>query len=52
MKPVHFAHTPPGATANFVVLPLAGAMLALSLWSGTRVPAASVSLEKDWNTGK
>ena len=31
MKPVHFAHTPPGASANYVVLPLAFAMLVLSL---------------------
>ena len=39
MKPVHFAHTPPGAIANFVMLPLAGVMLALSLWSGNKAPA-------------
>jgi hypothetical protein len=32
MKPVHFAHTPPGAIGNYVLLPLAALMLALSLW--------------------
>jgi hypothetical protein len=32
MKPVHFAHTPPGAIGNYVILPLAALMLALSLW--------------------
>jgi len=31
MKPVSFAHTPPGAVANYVILPLALVMLALSL---------------------
>lgn len=36
MKPVHFAHTPPGAIGNYVYLPLAVLMLALSLWSGSR----------------
>ena len=30
---VSFRYTPPGATANYVMLPLAGSMLALSLWS-------------------
>lgn len=34
MKPVTFAHTPPGAVANQIYLPLATAMLVLSLWSG------------------
>jgi hypothetical protein len=29
MKPVHFAHTPPGAIANQIVLPLAILMLGL-----------------------
>ena len=33
MKPVHFAHTPPGAIANWVILPLAALMLLLSLRS-------------------
>ncbi len=32
MKPVTFAHTPPGAMGNYVILPLAAVMLALSLW--------------------
>ena len=36
MKPVTFAHTPPGATGSYLILPLALAMLALSLWSGQR----------------
>lgn len=36
MKPVHFTHTPPGAIGNYVMLPLAASMLALSLW--TRQP--------------
>ena len=31
MKPVTFAHTPPGAIGNWVILPLAALMLALSL---------------------
>jgi hypothetical protein len=31
MKPVTFAHTPPGAIGNYVILPLAGLMLGLSL---------------------
>jgi len=30
LKPVHFAHTPPGAIANYVFLPLALFMLILS----------------------
>jgi hypothetical protein len=32
MKPVTFAHTPPGAIGNWVTLPLAALMLVLSLW--------------------
>jgi hypothetical protein len=35
MKPVGFAHTPPGAVANYVILPLAIVMLVLSLWDTT-----------------
>ena len=31
MKPVTFAHTPPGAIGNYLILPLAAAMLLLSL---------------------
>jgi hypothetical protein len=34
MKPVHFAHTPPGAIGNYVYLPLATLMLAPCLWTG------------------
>ncbi|MBP7688103.1 MAG: hypothetical protein KA765_09350 [Thermoflexales bacterium] len=36
MKPVTFAHTPPGAIGNQLVLPLATLMLAVSLWSANR----------------
>ena len=36
MKPVTFAHTPPGAIGNQILLPLAVFMLVLSLWSGVR----------------
>ena len=32
MKPVTFAHTPPGAIGNTILLPLAVLMLALSFW--------------------
>jgi hypothetical protein len=34
MRPVAFAHTPPGAIGNYVILPVALAMLTLSLWTG------------------
>ena len=34
MRPVTFAHTPPGAIGNWVILPLAALMLALSLRRG------------------
>ena len=34
IKPVTFAHTPPGAFQNYFYLILAVAMLALSMWSG------------------
>jgi hypothetical protein len=37
MKPVHFAHTPPGAIGNWVILPLAALMLVLSL-SASQLP--------------
>jgi hypothetical protein len=33
IKPVTFAHTPPGAYQNYIYLALAVAMLALALWS-------------------
>ena len=32
-KPVAFAHTPPGATGNWILLPIVLIMLAWSLWS-------------------
>jgi hypothetical protein len=35
-KPVTFAHTPPGAIGNQLILPLAALMLGLSLWSTYR----------------
>jgi hypothetical protein len=36
MKPVSFAHTPPGAIGNQLVLPLAALMLGVALWSGSK----------------
>jgi len=36
MKPVTFAHTPPGAVGNQLILPLAAIMLTWSLWSAYR----------------
>ena len=36
IKPVTFAHTPPGAYQNYIYLALAVAMLALALWSGRK----------------
>lgn len=36
MKPVTFAHPPPGAIGNQLFLPLAALMLGLSLWSAYR----------------
>ena len=36
MKPVTFAHTPPGAVGNQIILPLAVAMVVWSLWSGSK----------------
>jgi hypothetical protein len=39
-KPVRFAQTPPGAVGNWVLLPLAGLMLAWSLWSGCKARSA------------
>ena len=36
MKPVTFAHTPPGAIGNQLFLPLAALMLVLSFWSAYR----------------
>jgi hypothetical protein len=36
MKPVTFAHTPPGAIGNQLVLPLAALILVWSVWSTVR----------------
>lgn len=36
MKPVTFAHTPPGEVGNQIVLPLAALMLFLSLWTARK----------------
>jgi hypothetical protein len=36
MKPVTFAHTPPGAVGNQILLPLTVLMAAISLWSAYR----------------
>ncbi|MGA3023845.1 MAG: hypothetical protein ABSF98_03640 [Bryobacteraceae bacterium] len=46
MKPVKFAHTPPGAIANYVFLPLATLMLVPSTWKrgsagADRAPSAA-----------
>ena len=38
-KPDAYAHTPPGAFAYSVALPLAALMLALSLWNPGRTDA-------------
>jgi hypothetical protein len=35
-KPVIFAHTPPGAIGNQILLPLAALMLGITLWSAYR----------------
>lgn len=39
-KPVTFAHTPPGAIGNQLILPLAALMLGLALWSAYRQGSA------------
>jgi len=36
MKPVTFAHTPPGAIGNQLILPLAALMFIFSIWSAYR----------------
>jgi len=36
MKPVTFAHIPPGAIGNQIILPLAVVMLVWSLWSSSK----------------
>jgi hypothetical protein len=41
IKPVTFAHTPPGAIGNIVYLPLAVVMLALCFW-GVKSPGGEV----------
>lgn len=40
LKPVTFAHTPPGAIGNQLFLPLAALMLAWSVWSAIRQKGA------------
>jgi hypothetical protein len=37
MKLVTFAHTPPGAIQNYIVIPLAVVMLVLSLWNTNKL---------------
>jgi hypothetical protein len=36
LKPITFAHTPPGAYGNYIFLILSVLMLALALWSGRK----------------
>lgn len=36
MRPVSFAHTPPGAIGNFIILPAAVVLLVAMLWSANR----------------
>jgi len=43
-----FAHTPPGAIQNYVYLPLAALMLALSLWSGFKSTTSQQAAEVCW----
>ncbi|MEI7846228.1 MAG: hypothetical protein WCK35_10535 [Chloroflexota bacterium] len=43
MKPVVFAHTPPGAVGNQIILPLALVMLGLALWSAYKQQASGVN---------
>jgi len=45
MKPVTFAHTPPGAIGNQIILPLAALMLILSLWSIARQKSVKTSAQ-------
>ncbi len=42
IKPVTFAHTPPGAYQNYIYLALSVLMLALALWSAYKPPASGV----------
>jgi hypothetical protein len=39
IKPVTFAHTPPGSIENYVYIVLAVAMLAIAFWSGMKSPS-------------
>ena len=41
IKPVSFAHTPPGAYGNYIILALSVLMLALCLWSGRKTPGVN-----------
>lgn len=41
MRPVTFAHTPPGAIGNQVMLPLALIMVVWSIWSGVKTIRSS-----------
>jgi hypothetical protein len=43
LKPVSFAHTPPGAIGNYIILPLAVLMIVLSVWDRKK-PEDQVSL--------
>jgi len=43
IKPVTFAHTPPGAIQNYIYLPLALLMLSLALWSAQKQEAVKSS---------
>lgn len=45
MRPVTFAHTPPGAIGNQIILPLAALMLVLSLWSIARQKSLKTSAQ-------
>jgi len=36
IKPVTFAHTPPGQFGNYIILVLSVLMLTLSLWGGRK----------------
>jgi hypothetical protein len=37
LKPITFAHTPPGQVGDYIFIPLALLMLGLALWSGLKV---------------
>lgn len=41
MKSVSFAQPPPGAIANWIILPLAVALLGLALWTGMKADPSS-----------